>query len=52
MKRIVGVLFMLLLLSFALPALLHSVMALIFPLILIVIFVGIGALMFGRRRYW
>jgi hypothetical protein len=52
MNRVMGILIVLLLLAFALPSLLHIVMALIIPMIVIVFILGLGVLLFQRRRLW
>jgi hypothetical protein len=51
-KRVVGTLFMLVLLAFALPALFHAIEALIVPMIMIVFILGLGVFLFQRRRRW
>jgi hypothetical protein len=51
-SKVIGVLVLLLLLAFALPAVVAAIQSLIAPLIFITFIVGIGALMFHRRRHW
>lgn len=50
--RIWGMLVILILLGFALPALTGAVESLIIPAIVIMILAGIGSIVFYRRRRW
>lgn len=52
MKHIVGMLVLLVLLAFALPALLNAIESIIVPTIVVVFIVGLLVLMFQRRRRW
>lgn len=52
MKRTGGVLVLLVLASFALPMLINAIEALIPALIAGAVLVGVGALLFQRRRRW
>lgn len=52
LSKVVGVLVMLLLLAFALPAMVTAIESLIAPLIFMTFIVGISALVFHRRRRW
>lgn len=52
MKKIVGMLFMLLLLFFALPPLLILIEHLIIPIIVFVFLVGLGIFLVGRKKMW
>ncbi len=51
-NKLIGVVVLLLLLAFALPALVSAVDSLIVPLIVITFIVGVGGLLFRRRRHW
>lgn len=52
MRRVVGVLLLLVLLAFALPALFNAIESVIIPGIFTVFVIGLGVLMFQRRRRW
>lgn len=52
MKRVWGVLVLLIVAAFALPVMIHAIEALIPALIAGAVLVGVGALLFRRRRYW
>jgi hypothetical protein len=52
MRRVWGVLIMLIVAAFALPAMINAIEALIPALIAAAALVGVGALLFRRRRYW
>lgn len=52
MKRVWGVLVLLIMAAFTLPTMIHAIEALIPALIAAVVLVGVGALLFRRRRYW
>lgn len=52
MKRVWGVLVLLIMAAFALPVMIHAIEALIPALIVGAVLVGVGALLFRRRRYW
>lgn len=51
-RKLVGLLILLLLVSLALPTLLNAIQALIPALFISTVFVGIGILLFQRRRRW
>lgn len=52
MKRVLGLLVLLVLLAFALPSLFNAVEAVILPMIMIVFVLGLGVFLFQRRRPW
>lgn len=52
MKRVWGVLLLLIIAAFALPVMIHAIEALIPALLVGALLVGVGTLLFRRRRYW
>lgn len=52
MKKVTGILVLLILLAFGLPALFQAIETVIIPMIIVVFILGLGVLIFQRRRSW